>query len=264
MNVTCDLHIHTNLSICAKPEATVEAYLDLCQENGITTIGLANHCWAGPMPRSCGWADWYSKQSMESILALRNQKSIHDIRILIGCESEYLGAGVVGMTKEAASQFDYVLIPASHFHQWGFTVPGDFAGSQPQTVRDLLRRRFIEVAGLEIATGIAHPFIPFGFFEIEEEIISGITDKAYEECFRVAAAANISVEIHHHAVFSQIRPNDNGFSSEYVRMLTIAKACGCIFHFGSDAHHPSNFKGHERMGQFAEACGITEDDLLKI
>ena len=264
MKVTTDLHIHTELSECAKPGATLENYLVKCREYGITTMGIADHTWAGELNRDCGWANWYKRQTLEKILNLRNElPETGDVRVLIGCEVEYLGDGVVGMTDEARVLFDFVLLPASHFHQWGFTVPEDFKNSSVQTVQDLLRKRFLEVCNIKCITGICHPFIPFGFFDHEAEIISGISDEQFTECFEAAAEGGLSIEIHHHAACSKIAL-DGKFSSEYVRMLSIAKKCGCVFYFGSDAHHPDKLKNYDHMGAFAAACGITEADLLVI
>ena len=55
---------------------------------------------------------------------------------------------------------------------------------------------------------------------------------------------------------------ENGFSSLYLTMHTIARECGCKFFFGSDAHHPNEMKGYQAMAKFAEACGIGESNLL--
>ena len=268
MKVTSDLHIHTNLSLCAEPDATVERYLALWAENDVRTIGFSNHCWAGhiPFPNGvCPGVDWYKAQPVERALTIRKQlpKDTGSKRILIGCEVEYIGSGIAGIDKDTAKLFDYVLVAANHFHMTGLTVPSDLVSGGTDAIRELLYRRFNEAAALEFATGIVHPFIPYGFSDIETEIISGFTDQQYRNSFSAAASCRISVEIHRDAVESRIAEDKNGFSSEFIRMLTIAGECGCTFHFGSDTHGIIN-PDYERMGRFAALCGITSDDILVI
>ena len=45
MKVTHDFHIHTNLSLCAEQDTTVEYYVRRAEEIGLTKIGFANHFW---------------------------------------------------------------------------------------------------------------------------------------------------------------------------------------------------------------------------
>jgi len=258
MKVTSDLHVHTNLSLCAYSDALATDYLRDCPEKGITTIGFSNHCWAESVFLEDGVFDWYKKQPEKYVLSIHEliPKDTNGVKVLVGCETEFLGGNVVGMDKDTASLFDYVLVPASHFHLNGFTVPADFASSSAKTVRELLYRRFNEALELEVTTGIAHPFIPCGFTEIEKEILSGITCKQYENSFNTAASRKVSIEIHNHMADSKESRD------EFIRMMTIAKECGCIFHFGSDTHH--KLIDYESLGQFADLCGITEEDMMKI
>ena len=167
MKVTSDLHVHTNLSLCGDPDATVEGYLSACREAGITTIGFSNHCWVGDMPLNCYIADWYRVQTLDRALSLRNQipDDTKGIKVLVGCETEYIGNGIIGMDKDAAELFDYVLVPMSHFDKPGFVVPADLASGGARAVSELLYRYFYEIVTLGIATGVPHPFVPFGFFD---------------------------------------------------------------------------------------------------
>ena len=55
--------------------------------------------------------------------------------------------------------------------------------------------------------------------------------------------------------------NDEGLSERYLRLLSAAKACGCRFFIGSDAHEPQAFVGvHDKLRRAAALVGITEDD----
>jgi histidinol phosphatase-like PHP family hydrolase len=255
-----DLHVHTNLSRCGKSEATVENCLAAAEKQGIKTIGFANHCWAAEMPNE---SPWYRGQNIEHVLSIRDQlpNDTRGFRILIGCETEYIGNGIAGLNKELARHFDFVWVPANHFHQKGFVVPEELGSGGPKEVSELLYRRFMETVDLGFADGIVHPFIPLGFLEWEAEILDLITDTMYEDCFKAAVSAGIAVEINAYNGNCKTRTAPNGFSSLYLKIHTIARECGCKFFFGSDAHHPDAIGGYERMAAFAESCGIDDSSL---
>jgi histidinol phosphatase-like PHP family hydrolase len=213
-----------------------------------------------------GESPWYRGQNIEHVLSIRDQLPLdtRGLRILIGCETEYIGNGIAGLNKELAGRFDFVWVPANHFHQKGFVVPDDLGSGGPEAVSELLYRRFMEVVDLGFAGGIVHPFVPLGFLEWEAEILDGISDTRYETCFKAAASAGIAIEINAYNGDCKTRAPANGFSSLYLKIHTIARECGCTFFFGSDAHHPDAISGYERMAAFAESCGIDDNGLLKL
>ena len=276
-----DLHVHTNISRCGDSKATVEACLKAAEKQGIKTIGFANHCWAKEMP---GESDWYRGQDIEHVLKIKeqlpknscgikntvknkNSAEIFDfagINILIGCETEYIGNGIAGLNRELAGLFDYVLLPANHFHQKGFVVHEDLGTGGQKAVSELLYRRFLEVIELGFGNGIVHPFVPMGFLEWEAEILRGIKDSQYENCFKSAASAGIAIEINTYTAMCKTGIAANGFSAPYLEIHTIARECGCKFFFGSDAHLPDNIAGYDAMKKFAEFCGINDSMLFKI
>lgn len=45
MKITHDFHIHTALSSCAQPSATLESYLAHAKRLGLKKIGFADHYW---------------------------------------------------------------------------------------------------------------------------------------------------------------------------------------------------------------------------
>ena len=44
-------------------------------------------------------------------------------------------------------------------------------------------------------------------------------------------------------------------------MFTIARAAGCLFHFGSDAHNLDDITRVPRLAPFIRHIGITPDDI---
>jgi histidinol phosphatase-like PHP family hydrolase len=261
--VECDLHIHSNLSKSSRPEATVENCLAAARARGLKTAGFSNHCWAAHLP---GANDWYRSQTAEHALSFREQipSDTGGLRVLTGCETEFLGKGLAGMDRETAARFDYVLLPANHFHMKGFVVPENLGDGGPGAVRELLYRRFLEVTELGFGTGIVHPFEPLGFRDWEEEILSGFSRAMYETCFKNAASAGLAIEIDKSAVDNKTALNEKGYSSLYLEIFSVARHCGCRFFFGSDSHRPGEIEGYDRMAEFAGLCGIEEDMLLEL
>jgi len=261
-SITQDLHVHTALSKCGKSEATVENMLASAEKQGIKTIGFADHCWAKEIP---GAHPWYQGQDIEHVLHIKNQipDNTRGINILVGCETEYIGNGIAGMNKELAQCFDYVMIPPNHFQLGfgGFVRPEDLGSGGPKAVSELLYRRFMEAVELGFGNGFVHPFTPLGFIEWETEVLQGISDTMYKNCFNSAASANIAMEINYGSIW---RPREKqiDFLSLYRRIFTIARECGCKFFFGSDAHHPNEITGYETARKFAESCGIDDTMLL--
>ncbi|GHT55777.1 hypothetical protein FACS1894109_03040 [Spirochaetia bacterium] len=261
IKVNCDLHVHTNISSCGDPESTAALCLGAAKKQGLKSVGFANHCWASHLP---GASDWYKVQDVDHVLKIKDELSScpKDVRAYVGCETEYIGNGIAGMDKETAKLFEFVLIPANHFHMAGFTVPQDLGSGGPAAVRELLYRRFLEVTDLGFGTGIVHPFTPLGFIDWEEEIMAGFTPSQFETCFKAAASAGLGIEIHHDAIECKKALGESGFSNLYINMISSAREAGCKFFFASDAHHPSRMTGYDRLGALADLCGVTQDMIV--
>lgn len=71
MRIDHDFHIHTQLSLCAKDDATVENYIRSAKRLGLRKLGFANHMWDSAVP---GALEWCQKQSFEhSLVSWRRQ-----------------------------------------------------------------------------------------------------------------------------------------------------------------------------------------------
>ena len=66
--ITSDIHIHTNLSLCAQEDATLERYIEKAKEANLKVIGISNHLWDGAVP---GASNWYAPQNVEHVLQLK-------------------------------------------------------------------------------------------------------------------------------------------------------------------------------------------------
>lgn len=123
MKIIHDVHNHSLLSACCyDPVATVENFVNKSRELGHKVFGISNHLWDERVP---GASSWYQKQMINYGLEARNSipKDTGDVKVLIGTESEYLGAtDTLGILAETGARFDYVLIPHTHTHMKNFVI----------------------------------------------------------------------------------------------------------------------------------------------
>ncbi len=256
-----DVHVHSNLSACCSdPLAAAEKMISRAARLGIKTVGFANHFWDETIP---GASAWYEPQNLEHILAIRSQipEDTQGVNVLVGCESEYCGEGKVGISRAVADQLDFVLLPMSHFHMTGFVVqPWQVATSQD--VANLLVQRFNEVIALGIANGIAHPFSPLGFKDSIDEIFGCISDAAFQDCFGRAAELRVSIEIQPNMLPGSLGQEMEGFHDEsFMRVLTIARDMGCMFHLGSDTHTLAGIGNTLKLKPYLDQLSIGQEQF---
>lgn len=117
MKILHDVHTHNLFSnCCTESAASTAAYIAKEQEIGNRVFGISNHIWD---ERVKGCSYWYRNQTIAlAEEALETLRKKHDgIRCLFGAESEFYGCkGLLGMSAEGASHFDYMLVPHSHLH----------------------------------------------------------------------------------------------------------------------------------------------------
>ena len=259
--VTHDAHVHTTLSACCSdPLATAANMIARAADAGLKVLGFADHLWDRAVP---GASDWYAPQDVEHVLRLRQEipKDTRGVKVLVGCETEYCGGGKVGISREGARRLDFVLVPFSHTHMAGFVVPeGTTAAHLPR----LLVQRFREVLDLDIATGIAHPFLPLGYGDVIDEIMAAVPDGELEECFGRAAAKGVSIELHTGMFPLPENEKPLRHAETFLRVMAVAKRCGCLFHFASDAHSLEDIGCVKRLESVASELGITQEDVLPL
>ncbi len=258
-----DLHLHTNLSFCAPAETLPDDYLPYCDEENVRVLGISNHLYKSDMLEAEGMPERrgadYAKRILPRLDALRQQT---DIKILFGCEVEIFAGQEPTLSREETKQFDYMLIAASHICNV-IDEYKDFDLSTPDKLRELLIDRFRYACLLDypVPTAICHPLYPI-CSPWEQEVVDGISDSTLADCFSLAAAHNVAIEIHACLYRKGTALDEEGLSSSYLRLLSAAKACGCRFYFGSDAHTAEAFRGvHALLHRAAERAGITSDDM---
>lgn len=258
MKLEHDIHIHTFLSSCGDRNAKPKRYIEIAKQRGLKIIGFTDHLWDKSVE---GAWPWYQPQDIDHVMQIRKmvKETSGDLKILFGCETEFTGKDRVALTKEHASLFDYVLIPTTHFHMKDYVCPSSI--TKPLEVAKLMVERFNEAIALDIATGIAHPFVPYGFIENAKEIVAQISDEEFINSFSLAKEHNVSIEIHKDMFFPDVTAMDKDV---YIRVLSLAKKAGCHFHYGSDSHSVEAFAQDNAIGDFLDECGITPNDILPL
>ena len=263
MHITEDLHLHTYLSKCAKNGGHARDYVAQAQSEGLSVIAFTDHMWDSAVP---GASDWYKPQDMAHIGQLRAELAelpAGPVRVLFGCETECDKNGVVGITQEAASRLDILLVPNSHTHMLDFVMPREYNGI-PDKHGAFMVRHFMDIIRSPVAryiTAIPHPFAAVGKSASEkEEILASISDAAFAECFAAAREMDIALELNT-SVFACI-PEQQLRTGEFARMYMIAREAGCRFTFGTDAHAVAHMVTLPAALPLLDAAGITQDMIL--
>ena len=120
-----------------------------------------------------------------------------------------------------------------------------------------IKRFMIAVnSNFAVPTCIAHPFLPCGVNNLEEQL-SVFTDKDYFDCFVAAKNKGVSIEMSSAFIDKRkekfSRFDESGFAFEYVRMMKIAKKAGVKVQIGSDAHSVDKFFVHSEIIKFLKS-----------
>jgi histidinol phosphatase-like PHP family hydrolase len=115
MKTNHDVHMHTSLSLCAKEKSLLlEGITEKAKPNSLGLPGFSDHIWDKTI--TGGDDAFYVAQGNEHVSLIRAMlpEKIEGIKVLVGCETEYLGKGLTGMSKKTAGLFDYVLVLTNH------------------------------------------------------------------------------------------------------------------------------------------------------
>lgn len=232
----CDLHVHTKLSLCANRNAEAADYIKAAAENNIETIGFSDHYWDETVfhPNLIGF---YQQQNTEHVLQLKHELETIDhcgVNVLFGCETEFAGH-TLGISEEKTKLFDYIIVPHSHTHMYGFVLPEDMVA--PADHARYLVESFLEVANHPIAKeciyGIVHPFNPVGKNSDDSiEILKNISNEDYIKCAKAAKNNSVKIELNSSSLVNQ----PESLMNEYKRFFKICYNEGCEFFAGSDKH----------------------------
>ena len=111
-----------------------------------------------------------------------------------------------------------------------------------------------------LPTSIAHPFIPLGSTDRFDQVVASIDDASFSDAFALAAEHNVAMEV----TTSYLPKGDAPTWSiaTPIRIVTLAKAAGCRFTLGSDAHRASTQEAIGDIAVLLDSADITGSDLL--
>jgi histidinol phosphatase-like PHP family hydrolase len=263
-----DLHIHSQLSSCSgDAEQTTDAILAYAKENGLTTICLTDHYWDEQVPSKaadCGWFSWYAKQDTAHIREALPLPQCEGIRFLFGCEAELDRYLTLGLSLTAFDMFDFVAISTTHLHMQQFTCRGDEDKAERA---ELYRRRLEAVLDLDLPfhkIGISHLTCGQIYTDHHTEVLDCITDEQFRTLFAKAAARGVGIELNFNGAALKA-PERAAERESVLRPYRIAKAEGCKFYFGSDAHHPAHLASEKKKAEaIIDLLELTEEDKFRV
>ena len=256
-----DLHIHSYISPCAgnDPRQTKEAILTYGVSTGRRLLCVTDHIWDEKSPSNSDnlWLNCGNDMARSrSILPLPQSKVC---RFLFGMEVDMDLDGKVAASPEEMEKLDFLVFAPSHLHLNGFTVPADLDPS-PEVHKNLYMKRMDILLNMDIPfhkSGLAHPTCSLACKAAPILMFDMITDREYEEMWARVRDKGMGVEIN-------IGPADRYTADELehiMRPYRIAKAVGCKFYLGSDAHTPEGFTNRS-FEKYIDILDLQEEDKL--
>ena len=260
-----DMHIHTFWSGDASKKGTVENYVAAGKERGLKKMGFAEHFWDD---RVEGAFPFYVPQTFAKVSQTREDiEAMGDcgVELCFGCEVEYDPTHKApALTAEVAEQFDFVIVPNSHSHE---TMPKEYYADKAKH-KDFILEAFNNIINCDVSRyvcGIAHPFSLVRCEYPCDDLIELISDDEFKDLFARTAEKGIALEFNIGSFMGGLHrlglEIDRAGDCQLMRMFRIAKAEGCKFFFGTDAHGVGHLEGLDCMDPLADCLGLTDDDI---
>lgn len=258
-----DYHIHSLLSECSQhPEQTKENILKYAKDNGLSKIVITDHYWDSNVE---GAPMWYQLQNFSHISQIKPLPQADSVEFLFGCETDMDLHGRVGVSMPNFDDFDFVIIPTTHFHMAGFTIPEEAYCDAP-----VLARLWVEK--LEKLLSLDLPFHKIGIAHLACSLINRksraenaatldlIPTEDMERLFKKAAELGVGIELNQDDMSFE-----DSEAESVLRIFKIAKKMGCKFYLGSDSHTPNGFlKAKERFERAIDLLDLKESDKFHI
>lgn len=238
-----DWHAHTNLSLCARGDMTLEVYQAALEDphSLLERQALTNHGFQVYFPPEIAWSwsflddpscfDEFMDRGDEKLLSFNREiEEFGEERFLFGVEAELMGDGRLTVSERVKREAEVILgslheMPASY--QKGCTKE-DMFGSFLAYTRDL------SASGIDI---IAHPlrWLAHNFTEVPPDLV--------KETVAISRETGVAIELN-----PRIR--------EPLLLLLIRETieAGVPMAFATDAHSPRSvgrFEQHLRLIEYA-------------
>ena len=258
-----DFHIHSYLSTCSNdPRQTAEQMLNYAKENGLKSICITDHYWDKAVEGASGW---YYPQDFDHLCKIKPLPTAEGIEFLFGCEAEMDQHLNISIPRNRFDDFDFVIIPTTHLHAVGLTV-SDKITLTNQNRADLWVKRLEKVLEMDYPfhkVGLAHLACTLMNTTSREDYLdtlNRIPEDQMERLFSKVAKLGAGVELN----TCDLRFSDQE-ADTVLRMFKIAKAQGCKFYCGTDAHSPEDFTGAGKLLRRAiRILGLKESDKFQL
>lgn len=260
-----DYHIHSFLSGCSSdPEQNKDRILACAKENGLSSICVTDHYWDEDVKGVIDF-EWYRGTGFDHISKIKPLPQDDGVKFLFGCEADMDKEMTLGLPPRRLCEFDFIVVATTHLHMPDFTIDKADMGNS-----EIASRLWVE--RLDALLNMPLPFEKVGIAHLACTLVNNKSREAYletmdlipdEEMERVfARAATVGCGI-------ELNQSDMCFSDAeadtVLRPFRIAKAQGCKFYLGSDAHHPEKFKySREIFERAITLLDLKESDKLHI
>ena len=258
-----DYHIHSYLSSCSRhPEQTKENILKYAKRCAYRSICMTDHFWDSKID---GASNWYMEQNFEHIAKSLPLPEDDEVKFLFGCECDMRADRTLGLAKETADSFDFIIVPTTHLHMKGFTVSQDGSESSFERAKLWVTRLsallemdlpFSKIGIAHLACTLIDPRSNKDFLKT----ISLIDTKDMHDLFCVCKDKGVGIELNASDMTNAIR-----YPDEIFRIFRAAKDAGCKFYLGSDSHLPEEFENIPSVFDYAvTSLSLTEEDKFRI
>ncbi len=253
-----DLHLHSQLSLCSNdPKQTADALLAYGEREGLSHICVTDHYWDENVPGASGW---YAAQNFAHVSQILPLPRSDACSFHFGCEIDMDRLLTLGISDKTIDAFEFIIVPTSHLHMSGFTIPPEDTSVARRAVLYMQRNHALLDMDLPFEKmGLAHFTCSLMAKNCEgsrDDILNAITDAEYAELFARVARSGMGVELN--------MPLTDPQSADTMRPYRIAKEQGCKFYLGSDAHHPKALDAaRARLEAVIDALDLREEHKFK-
>jgi len=241
------------------PLAAPERHLARATEVGLKAVAFTDHFVQDPT--APGVVLFYKGTGPAMLANLRAELARLDpppqVELLVGCETETMRTGWVGIDPDFARSLDIVLVPTTHYHLPDVPRPPSWA---PADVAVHMLEMLEAVARLDYIHALAHPFAE------DEKLIGDLRaiceampPARLQDVLGLAAEKGVALEVNGGALTSQRLPH---YPAIYAEVCRIAKPLGVRFLYGSDAHDYRKLGMTPEVARWIEEVGLSEADFL--
>lgn len=255
-----DYHIHSYLSPCggeAGRDQTTAFILEESRKRGCKQICVTDHYWDSAVPDKWGG---YSSLNYDVISQALPLPQAEDCKFLFGCEADMDREYQLTVPPEHYDDFDFIVIAINHMH--GSHACDQSLKTVPYIAEQLVKRfdAFLDKDLPFHKVGLAHltdSLLFHGPGDPYLDVLRSISDETWERLFKRMAEKGCGLELN----LRLEELTDAKYTETVLRPYRIAKAQGCKFYIGTDAHTPEGMeRAKKRIPLMIDLLELEESD----